>query len=760
MAARSCLPLGSTALAGALPTAHLHSWSCQPPGTIPCPAAARDAFAGAHLFQGVQAQLAAACDPEAAALRVLTINCGGLGSKIPQLLMLLDHTEADVVCLQEVDTLDPADLHGLGYRVSVGAARRGGGLATLISHRLLGALGTLTVNAAPHGCLLTTTIARAHSVPLSIQNLHLPPILSVEDRVAVCVEAVGSVDLRVGVMGLLCGDLNATLRGSWLAAALRPRGIWAGWRCPYPPGVATNFVQRPAGLSSKEIDWVLISPTTPCTRASRVCLPGLSTHRAVQCDLALVIAGAAPLNPTGRRFMLSRVPSDRHPLVGATVGLAIWWGWCAGLPVDALVLCAWAAMDGLVPEHRRSARDRRAAALQAAEDLAASGGAEASECLRQWWADRGDAALLSLLHLDQRRLAGVCITSQTGRTLRLSAKKVQTISAVSADGRTFPSERGAFLAEVLTQGRELYIGRAGLRMDACRLIQGAVDGGAPHLDTPDYASRMSHLLPVPAGGKVGAPVTARELATALHCGSNACALDELPRAFLRHVGPAGLGALVHALSGVPPLGELLTTVLHLALIKKEPAWLLRNSRPVLLEPVLRRMESAVQFRRLMCHMELSGSLPPEMYAYRKQFNALWAPVTLRWLIAWWVECGLSPWIIDWDESNTYCNIPRADLEMALASTCPGLGTWAEAFFDSFSVRIVTARGLTAPYRLAHGCGQGDSGGVGVCTALGALRAAFHRGVLTRGLHPRDLTGGALRLSDVGLPLPGEDILLR
>ena len=99
-----------------------------------------------------------------------------------------------------------------------------------------------------------------------------------------------------------------------------------------------------------------------------------------------------------------------------------------------------------MPEHRRSARDRKAAVRCAAEDLAASGGSEATDSVRRWWADRGDAAVLSLLHLDQRRLAGVCITSQTGRALRLSAKKVQTISAVSADGKTFPSERSEFLA--------------------------------------------------------------------------------------------------------------------------------------------------------------------------------------------------------------------------------------------------------------------------------------------------------------------------
>ena len=77
-----------------------------------------------------------------------------------------------------------------------------------------------------------------------------------------------------------------------------------------------------------------------------------------------------------------------------------------------------------------------------------------------------------------------------------------------------------------------------------------------------------------------------------------------------------------------------------------------------------------------------------------------------------------------------------------------------SFYSSLTARISTARGLTGPYRLLHGCAQGDSGGVGTYTALRAIRTAYHRGVLRQGLRATTLQSGAMTLSEAGLPLPG------
>ena len=47
-------------------------------------------------------------------------------------------------------------------------------------------------------------------------------------------------------------------------------------------------------------------------------------------------------------------------------------------------------------------------------------------------------------------------------------------------------------------------------------------------------------------------------------------------------------------------------MLHIPLAKKQPAWLLRNLRPVLLEACLKRVETKIRFRRLMHQLEARG----------------------------------------------------------------------------------------------------------------------------------------------------------
>ena len=146
-------------------------------------------------------------------------------------------------------------------------------------------------------------------------------------------------------------------------------------------------------------------------------------------------------------------------------------------------------------------------------------------------------------------------------------------------------------------------------------------------------------------------------------------------------------------------------MLHIPLAKKQPAWLLRNLRPVLLEACLKRVETKIRFRRLMHQLEARGLVPSEMYAYRRQLPGALAGMTMRWLLASWVSRGESVRLLDWDESNAYCNIPHEDLPVALAGISPSLGLWAAEFYRQFQVRVVTARGLTSPYGMIHGCGQ-------------------------------------------------------
>ena len=237
----------------------------------------------------------------------------------------------------------------------------------------------------------------------------------------------------------------------------------------------------------------------------------------------------------------------------------------------------------------------------------------------------------------------------------------------------------------------------------------------------------------------------------------------MTRSLLQHAPGFSLAAIQALLSpsalGGPRL--LLDTALHLPLEKKEPSWLLRNSRPVLLEPFLRRAAASCFLRRLQRLLEHNHRLPSSMLAYRRQLSPQHAALARRWLIAHWTACGSDVCVVDWDESNAFCNIPRDDLFRLAEDWCPGLGAWARDYYDSLRICVVTPYGLTQAYQMGHGGGQGDSGGVGLYEVAGILRTNFHRGVILTGLDARDLQPQRLPASSFCLraPQPPGDFIL-
>ena len=84
--------------------------TCIPVLALPRPpsAAATTHFLEHHTTLDLSSCLRSVDQPH---LRLLTINCGGLREKLPQLLRLLSVTDADVILLQEVSvTVHPRDL--------------------------------------------------------------------------------------------------------------------------------------------------------------------------------------------------------------------------------------------------------------------------------------------------------------------------------------------------------------------------------------------------------------------------------------------------------------------------------------------------------------------------------------------------------------------------------------------------------------------------------------------------------------------------
>ena len=266
------------------------------------------------------------------------MNCGGLGTKLPQLVALLVHVDPDLVALQEAGTLSPDLIRGLPYQSWHSTPVRGGGLVTLVHHRLLAGGRPVRVPLQQAHALIVS-FPLATNAQLSIANLHLPPSLSGPDRRAVCIDSAALLLAAPPGARLLLGDLNDTLHpGSlWLRGALATGGCWAGWSCPYTTSQPTNIVHTRRGVSHKEIDWVLLSPDTVCRAAAAAVLPGLSSHSAVQVDLYLSALALRPSDPCGRRLRYKLAPSDRLHRAAHLFALVTWWGEAAHLSADDII---------------------------------------------------------------------------------------------------------------------------------------------------------------------------------------------------------------------------------------------------------------------------------------------------------------------------------------------------------------------------------------------------------------------------------------
>ena len=270
--------------------------------------------------------------------------------------------------------------------------------------------------------------------------------------------------------------------------------------------------------------------------------------------------------------------------------------------------------------------------LRAAQELDAGAGSATADAVQAWWQERQDAAYGVFLRVEKAKLAGVALTSQTGRALRLRPPKFRLLTEVSPDGVRFPGTPEAFQEELLRQAHEPHHGHAGLPLDLSRL-QAPLHPGGP-TDDLDFISRMRAALPRPPEPPVaGGPPTYHDMEQAVKKGSPATSLGELPRPLVSAVPGFGLQLLVGVLEALASGSQLLSAVLHLYLAKKLPAWLVRNSRPVVLEPYLRRLKTGVVHDRRVFRRELRRAVPPEHFTYRRQLLGQSLALACRCLLA-------------------------------------------------------------------------------------------------------------------------------
>ena len=679
---------------------------------------------------------------------VLCVNAGGLADKLHRLLALLYLVEPDVVIVQEVWTrFDPSSVGSTPFHAEVTEPYDGGGLLTLIHRRHTGAERPRVKRGRHHLCVAVRSTPKS---TLSVANVHLPPRHTPDQR-HIVVQAVAAFAKASPGIQVLGGDLNESLgskskSNTWLGRALRDPTQWGAFRCPYQPGVPTNYVpNKSGGCSARELDWVFVGATTPTTGAARCTLPGLSTHRSLVCVLDLAPGYMVPADPKGSKLRFANINDADLDDAASVSALAFWWGERQALSVDHSFQLYWEMCASVLP----SARQAFGLSDASADKLLASRSAEPQEGdadLQRWWRRKQDAACERALEIASGQLDGVSITSTTRKQLRLSGPKFQQVQEVSADGQHFPTEPVEFKEEALRQAQELHCSRS---MPTDTAFLSSLSQACPEepADDPDLRTAIASLQTQAAGASGAArpldtAATPRDLESQLSAGgSKVVALDELPQQLLKAFPGFGLATLCRLLARVMK-GErsrILCAVLHLLLVKKAPRWLLRNSRPILLEAALLRIASSIMFGKVLSAAELSGLVPPTAFAYRKSLSQHALAILCRWLIAAWVRQG-RVWVLDWDESNAFCNVERDGLARLLEDHPEvDCGQWIRRFYGSLEVYVVTPFGLTGPYELLHGGVQGDSMGVGSFTLVGIFRSRANKSMVVFSLRPE--TGG-------------------
>ena len=225
--------------------------------------------------------------------------------------------------------------------------------------------------------------------------------------------------------------------------------------------------------------------------------------------------------------------------------------------------------------------------------------------------------------------------------------------------------------------------------------------------------------------------------------------DELTRPLVSALQVFGLRVPV----GIPealPSGNpsrLLSVVLHLCLTKKLPAWLMRNRRPVIVQPYLRRLETSVMQVRLVTRPELRRAVPWEHFAYRRQLSGQTLALECRWPLAGWAIQHTVVWSKDWDEANAFCNPNHKgagawDHKTHEESQSPRL----QNFYDGLDVCVTSPYGLPAPYKLRNSGAQGNSQRVGYLSKISEKRIECFRQTAHEGLYPEDPQSGALNLA--------------
>ena len=721
-------------------------------------------------------------------LVVITLNCGGAAQKSGQILSLLSELSVDIAFLQELwEGFQAAELADSPYKVYYDeVASRGAGMAILVIHSLVpqcAAQPQPRPEAKTLECyedLQVLYISRPSGHRMILGNVYRRPKQDTHVW-EVIQRKVAELPRRPGDVFIVAGDLNeviSTTSSGKVSKCLRFGNCWSFLYIPYERGEPTNFQPTGAGkVARTEIDYILIEASGPLTLLTKAVYPGVSHHGALCCVFSLPIEFSYMKNGSGKHLNFRKADPARVADLSAHLSLMLWCRTQQSRPIDQCMEEYFSLAVQFVPRYIGRVQVDESKRLRGLEYKAMLGDRCAAEQVRKWQQALRDKACRAGLGLDAQDMRRTSIDSVTSKMYKIKTKNFKVVTSVSPDGVNFPTSPREFIDEARSQAQELY-GLRWLVHDVHRIRTAASRARAPPQPRDDSSMQdltlqflASKAVPY-ARQIVGAVSVASEVSPqewqwilSKH-GSEATALDELPECVLQLLAPCGHATLLRWMSLLRDghFSRYLQSAIHICLLKKLPHWLLRNSRPIVIGPVVRRRESTLLFTKFMSRAELTGLMPPWAFAYRKELTPHHLALFLRYYLAYWALVNPSGiWCADWDESNAFCNICREMLRGYLLDD-PALehvGPWMTWFFGSFLVYLQTPFGLAPPYYMLQGGVQGDSMGVGGYLVPRMLRSWALRDEVAGPPHPclPGVTVPEMTFSDDGrqLALSAEDM---
>ena len=489
---------------------------------------------------------------------------------------------------------------------------------------------------------LLVALMRHHKVGfVLIASVHIHAELDYKARRTVLINLTSLAHYLRPNVEMVGGDFNMSRTNARhpLAAACRSGACMARYRPAFPADTPTHYTTSQHRHTATSIDHIFIRGAR--TIASADVLPSPTAHRPL-------VATVKPLEGltdvrSWRHVRWRLAPKGTIPRLAALLDLL--WGWLTPTlqPPLTFLRALWAAARQLIPHPSPTthilADLRRRASPRTTADVTDLAETIAAAAARQG-VDRPDVAL-----------RGTTITSATKGALARRSKPLCPYSGIQPDHRVELFSPQARIDEVRDQASATTQHRG--HTTDINLLTALYDPSnwAPYFDPINQipANLLRDMLSAGLDPRdphhrgpfcrqlVSGPVLRddRVWRSATSRGTLFAALDQCPQALLHHCSHGGMHGVQHQPHLLDAGADSLSLDSAMMGIDKGKAFphLFKSHRPVTLTSPLTRIESRAARGILVPSLEVSGSYPPDVFAYRANIRPAFMALTFRWPLA-------------------------------------------------------------------------------------------------------------------------------